>query len=48
MANIAKTAEMLDLSKSIAAPMLEKTEYAWEALPKIKAFIKNMTKSGMK
>ena len=39
MANIAKTAELLDLSKSIAAPLLEKTEYPWEALPKIKAFI---------
>ena len=39
MANIARTAELLDLSKSIAAPLLEKTEYPWEALPKIKAFI---------
>ncbi len=39
MANIAKTAELLDLSKSIAAPLLEKTGYPWEALPKIKAFI---------
>ena len=39
MANIASTAELLDLSKSIAAPLLEKTEYPWEALPKIKAFI---------
>ncbi len=39
MANIAKTAELLDLTKSIAAPLLEKTEYPWEALPKIKAFI---------
>lgn len=39
MANIAKTAELFDLSKSIAAPLLEKTEYPWEALPKIKAFI---------
>lgn len=39
MANIARTAELLDLTKSIAAPLLEKTEYPWEALPKIKAFI---------
>ncbi len=39
MANIAKTAELFDLSKSIAAPLLEKTEYPWEALPKIKGFI---------
>lgn len=39
MANIAKTAELFDLTKSIAAPLLEKTEYPWEALPKIKAFI---------
>ena len=39
MANIAKTAELLDLTKSIAAPLLEKTEYPWEALPKIKAFV---------
>lgn len=39
MANIAKTQELFDLSKTIAAPLLEKTEYPWEALPKIKAFI---------
>ena len=39
MANIARTQELFDLSKTIAAPLLEKTEYPWEALPKIKAFI---------
>lgn len=39
MANIATTRELFDLSKTIAAPLLEKTEYPWEALPKIKAFI---------
>lgn len=39
MANIARTQELFDLSKTIAAPLLEKTEYPWEALPKIKAFV---------
>jgi NDP-sugar pyrophosphorylase family protein len=39
MAKIAKTSELFDLTKSIAAPLLGNTEYPWEALPKIKAFI---------
>lgn len=39
MAAIAKTAELLDLTRTIAAPLLEKSEYAWQALPGIKEFI---------
>ena len=34
-----KTKDLLDLSKTIAAPLLEKTEYPWEALDGIKDFI---------
>ena len=34
-----KTKELFDLSHSLAAPLLEKTEYPWEALDKIKDFI---------
>ncbi len=34
-----KTKELFDLSGSIAAPLLEKTEYPWEALVGIKSFI---------
>lgn len=34
-----KTAALLDLSKTIARPLLERAEYPWEALPKIKEFI---------
>ncbi len=34
-----KTRELFDLSGSIAAPLLEKTEYPWEALAGIKSFI---------
>lgn len=45
MANIAKTAELFDLSKTIAAPLLETTVYAWEALPKIKEFILEIGKT---
>ena len=45
MANIATTKELFDLTKSIAAPLLEKTQYAWEALPKIKAFILELGKT---
>ncbi len=45
MANIAKTAELFDLTKTIAAPLLEKTEYPWEALPKIKEFIIEIAKT---
>ena len=45
MANIARTSELFDLTKTIAAPLLEKTEYAWEALPKIKEFILELGKT---
>ena len=34
-----KTKELYDLSHTAAAPLLENTEYAWEALAGIKAFI---------
>lgn len=34
-----KTKDLFDLSHSLAAPLLEKTEYPWEALDKIKDFI---------
>lgn len=34
-----KTNDLFDLSHSLAAPLLEKTEYPWEALDKIKDFI---------
>ncbi|MBQ1467862.1 MAG: UDP-N-acetylglucosamine pyrophosphorylase [Solobacterium sp.] len=34
-----KTADLYDLSHTLAAPLLEKTEYPWEALDGIKDFI---------
>ena len=34
-----KTIDLFDLSHSLAAPLLEKTEYPWEALDGIKDFI---------
>ena len=34
-----KTAELYDLSHTLAAPLLECCEYPWEALGKIKAFV---------
>ncbi len=45
MSNIAKTSELFDLTKTLAAPLLEKTEYAWEALPYIKNFIIELGKT---
>ena len=36
------TTELLDLSKSISAPLLTNCKYPWEALPKIKDFILKM------
>lgn len=45
MAGIAKTSELFDLSKTLAAPLLSGTEYAWEALPEIKEFIIALGKS---
>ena len=35
-----KTTELMDLTKTIAAPLLEKTEYPWEALEGIGDFIR--------
>lgn len=34
-----KTKDLFDLTHTLAAPLLEKTEYPWEALDGIKAFI---------
>ncbi|MDO5327560.1 MAG: UDP-N-acetylglucosamine pyrophosphorylase, partial [Clostridia bacterium] len=34
-----KTKDLFDLSHSLAAPLLEKTEYPWEALDGIKDYI---------
>ncbi len=34
-----KTCDIFDISKTLAKPLLEKTEYPWEALVKIKDFI---------
>lgn len=34
-----KTTELYDLSKTIAAPLLEKAEYPWQILGKIKEFV---------
>ena len=35
-----KTAELYDLSHTLAEPLLAATEYPWEALPKIKEFVR--------
>ena len=40
-----KTKELYDLTHTLAAPLLEKTEYPWEALPKIKETILEIGKS---
>lgn len=40
-----KTYEIFDLSKSLAEPLLSKTEYPWEALPQIRDFILNLIPS---
>ena len=34
-----ETAQMYTLTETLAAPLLEKTQYPWEALPRIGAFI---------
>ena len=39
------TYEIFDLSKSLAEPVLSKTEYPWEALPQIRDFILNLIPS---
>ena len=45
MREITKTVELFDLTKTLAAPLLRDTEYAWEALPKIKDFILSLCRS---
>ncbi|MBE6696546.1 MAG: UDP-N-acetylglucosamine pyrophosphorylase [Ruminococcaceae bacterium] len=42
---IPKTAELFDLSHTLAAPLLLECEYPWEALPKIKDFILSLAKT---
>lgn len=37
-----RTADLYDLTQTIAAELLEQTEYPWEALPKIGDFIKKL------
>lgn len=37
-----KTSELFDFSHTLAAPLLEKTEYPWEALPLIGDFIQKL------
>lgn len=37
-----KTKDLYDMTRTIAAPMLEKCEYPWEALPLIGKFIKTL------
>ncbi len=40
-----KTKELYDLEKTIASPLLEKTEYPWEALAQIKDFVIELGKT---
>ena len=40
-----KTAELYDLSHTLAEPLLAATEYPWEALPKIKEFVRELGKT---
>ncbi len=40
-----KTAELYDLSHTLAAPLLAICEYPWEALPKIKEFVLELGKT---
>ncbi len=40
-----KTSELFDLSHSLAAPLLSRFEYPWQALPHIKAFILELGKT---
>ena len=40
-----KTAELYDLSHTLAELLLAATEYPWEALPKIKEFVRELGKS---
>ena len=42
MVRLYKTKDLYDMTRTIAAPMLEKCEYPWEALPLIGEFIKTL------
>lgn len=39
------TAELYDLTHTLAEPLLAATEYPWEALPKIREFVRELGKS---
>ena len=39
------TAELYDLTHTLAEPLLAATEYPWEALPKIKEFVRELGKT---
>ena len=45
MKKIAHKKILYDLDKTIAKPLLEKLDYPWEALPKIKDFIIELGKT---
>ena len=45
MKSLLKTSELYDLSHTAARELLENTEYPWEALPKIGAFILELQKT---
>ncbi len=40
-----RTTELYDLSKTLAAPLLEKSEYPYEILPEIKSFVISLGKT---
>jgi len=43
---VVTTRELMDVSTSLAAPWLEKTEYPWEVLPQIKEIVTKLIESG--
>lgn len=45
MSSIPKTTELLDLTHTLAAPLLSECEYPYEAIPKIGEFIKECQKT---
>ena len=45
MSHIPKTAELIDPSHTLAAPLLLRCEYAWQALPKLSDFIRELSGS---
>ena len=45
MSHIPKTAELIDLSHTLAAPLLLRCEYAWQSLPRLSDFIREICAS---